>query len=57
MARTILSRYLDPEVLSKIAGRRIEPRGLVQGNMAGAHKSPLAGFAVEFAGQIGRAHV
>lgn len=50
MARTILSRYLDPEVLSKIAGRRIEPRGLVQGNLAGAHKSPLSGFAVEFAG-------
>jgi uncharacterized protein (DUF58 family) len=33
-----------------MAGRRIEPRGLVIGNMAGAHKSPLSGFAVEFAG-------
>lgn len=50
MARTILSRYLNPEVLSQIAGRRIEPRGLVIGDLAGAHKSPLAGFAVEFAG-------
>lgn len=50
MARTILSRYLNPEVLSRIAGRRIEPRGLVLGNLAGAHKSPLSGFAVEFAG-------
>ncbi|NQT41565.1 MAG: DUF58 domain-containing protein [Planctomycetes bacterium] len=50
MARTILSRYLNPEVLSRIAGRRIEPRGLVIGNLAGAHKSPLSGFAVEFAG-------
>lgn len=50
MAKTILSRYLDPEVLSRIAGRRIEPRGLVLGNLAGAHKSPLSGFAVEFAG-------
>jgi uncharacterized protein (DUF58 family) len=50
MARTILSRYLTPEVLGKITGRRIEPRGLVLGNLAGAHKSPLAGFAVEFAG-------
>ena len=50
MARTILSRYLDPQVLSQISGRRIEPRGLVLGNLAGAHKSPLAGFAVEFAG-------
>jgi len=50
VARSILSRYLNPEVLSRIAGRRIEPRGLVLGNLAGAHKSPLSGFAVEFAG-------
>jgi uncharacterized protein (DUF58 family) len=33
-----------------MARRRIEPRGLVLGNLAGAHKSPLSGFAVEFAG-------
>ncbi|MEN6494816.1 MAG: DUF58 domain-containing protein [Thermoguttaceae bacterium] len=50
MAKSVLSRYLNPEVLSRIANRRIEPRGLVQGNLAGAHKSPLSGFAVEFAG-------
>ena len=50
MAKNVLSRYLDPEVLSRIANRRIEPRGLVQGNLAGAHRSPLSGFAVEFAG-------
>ena len=50
MARTILSRYLNPEILSRIAGQRIEPRGLVIGNLAGGHKSPLSGFAVEFAG-------
>lgn len=50
MAKSILSRYLDPEVLSRMANRRIEPRGLVLGNLAGAHKSPLSGFAVEFAG-------
>lgn len=50
MAKSVLSRYLDPEVLSRIASRRIEPRGLVLGNLAGAHKSPLSGFAVEFAG-------
>ena len=41
---------LDPEVLSRVADRHIEPRGLVLGNLAGAHKSPLSGFAVEFAG-------
>jgi uncharacterized protein (DUF58 family) len=50
MAKTILSRYLNPEVLHRLAGRRIEPRGLVLGNLAGSHKSPLSGFAVEFAG-------
>ena len=47
---SILSRYLDPEALNRIAGRPFEPRGLVLGNLAGAHRSPLAGFAVEFAG-------
>ena len=50
MAQSILSRYLDPDVLSHVADRYLEPQGLVIGNLAGAHKSPLAGFAVEFAG-------
>jgi uncharacterized protein (DUF58 family) len=50
VAKSILSRYLDPVVLSRIAARRIEPRGLVLGNLAGAHRSPASGFAVEFAG-------
>lgn len=50
MAKSVLSRYLDPEVLSRVAERHIEPRGLVLGNLAGHHKSPLSGFAVEFAG-------
>jgi len=50
MAQNVLSRYLDPEVLSQVADRHFEPRGLVIGNLAGAHKSPLSGFAVEFAG-------
>ncbi len=50
MATSVLSRYLNPEVLSRVADRAVEPRGLVMGNLAGAHKSPLSGFAVEFAG-------
>jgi uncharacterized protein (DUF58 family) len=50
MAKSVLSRYLNPDVLSRMADRAIEPRGLVSGNLAGAHKSPLHGFAVEFAG-------
>jgi uncharacterized protein (DUF58 family) len=50
VTKSILSRYLDPAVLNAVAARHLEPRGLVIGNLAGAHKSPLAGFAVEFAG-------
>lgn len=50
MAKGVLSRYLDPDVLSRVANRPLEPAGLVLGNLAGAHKSPLSGFAVEFAG-------
>ena len=48
--QTVLNRYLDPEVLGHVAERHLNPRSLVIGNLAGAHKSPLAGFAVEFAG-------
>jgi uncharacterized protein (DUF58 family) len=47
---TILSRYLDPTTLGRLSNRTLEPRGLVLGHLAGSHKSPLAGFAVEFAG-------
>jgi uncharacterized protein (DUF58 family) len=50
MQASALSRYLDPEVLSRLDGRQLEPRGLVLGSLAGSRKSPLAGFAVEFAG-------
>jgi len=50
VAKSVLSRYLDPDVLSHVADRHLEPKGLVIGNLAGAHKSPLSGFAVEFAG-------
>jgi len=50
MTGSVLSRYLNPDVLSRVADRPVEPSGLVVGNLAGAHKSPLSGFAVEFAG-------
>src|SRR5262245_63090160 len=50
MTKSVLSRYLDPDVLGYVADRHLEPQGLVIGNLAGAHKSPLSGFAVEFAG-------
>lgn len=47
---SVLTRYLDAETLNQLAGRPIEPQGLALGNLAGGHRSPLAGFAVEFAG-------
>jgi uncharacterized protein (DUF58 family) len=50
MPGSVLSRYIDPLVLARVAARPVEPQGLVVGNLAGAHKSPLSGFAVEFAG-------
>ncbi|HEY0980510.1 DUF58 domain-containing protein [Schlesneria sp.] len=50
MTQSVLSRYLNPEILRRVADRPLEPHGLVMGNLAGAHKSPLSGFAVEFAG-------
>jgi len=50
MRPSVLSRYIDPDVLTLIADRQIAPRDLIIGNLAGAHKSPLAGFAVEFTG-------
>lgn len=50
MTASVLSRYLDPDVLQRTADRPLEPTGLVVGNLAGGHKSPLSGFAVEFAG-------
>jgi len=45
----ILSKYIQPEVLSAMAHSKFNPRQLVEGTLAGAHKSPFHGFAVEFA--------
>ena len=50
MSHPALSKYLDPHVLSYVAEQPLNPKGLVVGNLAGAHKSPLSGFAVEFSG-------
>lgn len=45
----VLSKYIQPEVLSAMAHSTFNPRQLVEGTLAGAHKSPFHGFAVEFA--------
>lgn len=42
-------KYLDPKTLSKIRGLEVRARLIVEGFMAGQHKSPYQGFSVEFA--------
>ncbi len=42
-------RYLDPKVLVRIARLDLKARLIVEGFMAGMHKSPFHGFSVEFA--------
>ena len=43
-----LSKYLDPKLLSKIERLDLKARFVVEGFIAGMHKSPYHGFSVEF---------
>jgi uncharacterized protein (DUF58 family) len=45
-----LGKYINHAAINAIAGFAFDPKGLVEGNQAGAHKSPFHGFSVEFAG-------
>ncbi len=45
-----LSKYLNPSIISRVGAYSIDPKGIVEGSIAGAHKSPFHGFSVEFAG-------
>ena len=42
------SKYLQPELLSKLQNLSIKARYVVEGFMLGLHKSPYHGFSVEF---------
>jgi uncharacterized protein (DUF58 family) len=42
-------KYLDPQTLSKLTGLELKARLIVEGYVAGLHKSPYSGFSVEFA--------
>lgn len=42
-------RLLDPDALSKIGRLEMIARGVVEGFVAGRHRSPYRGFSVEFA--------
>jgi uncharacterized protein (DUF58 family) len=44
-----LEQYLDPKVLSRIHRLDIRTRLIVEGFMAGLHRSPYHGLSVEFA--------
>lgn len=43
------SRYLNPAALSKLSNLELKAKFVVEGFMAGLHKSPYHGFSVEFA--------
>jgi len=47
--RPVLSRYLDPRTLNRIDRLSLSAKLVVEGFMAGAHRSPYHGFSVEFA--------
>lgn len=42
-------KYLDPRVLAKLTGLDLKARLIVEGYVAGLHKSPYHGFSIEFA--------
>jgi uncharacterized protein (DUF58 family) len=42
-------KYLDPKVLTKLSRLEVKARLIVEGFIAGLHKSPYRGFSVEFA--------
>ena len=43
------SKYLNPSVISKLSNIELKARFVVEGFIAGLHKSPYHGFSVEFA--------
>lgn len=43
------TRYLDPKTVSKLDSLELRARMVVEGFIAGLHKSPFHGFSVEFA--------
>jgi len=41
-------QYLNPEILSKVSSMELRAKFVVEGFLAGIHKSPYHGFSVEF---------
>src|SRR5512141_2446600 len=42
-------KYLEPHVVSRLANMELRARLIVEGFIAGLHRSPYHGFSVEFA--------
>ena len=42
-------RYLNPLTLASLQGLDLQARAVVEGYVAGMHRSPYQGFSVEFA--------
>jgi hypothetical protein len=49
MDQSHLDQLLDPQTISRAEALGLQARFVVEGYMAGEHKSPYRGFAVEFA--------
>ena len=47
--KTQISKYLDPAVVSRLGNMELKARLIVEGYIAGLHRSPYHGFSVEFA--------
>ena len=43
------SRFLDPAILARLGTMELKARAVVEGFLAGLHRSPYKGFSVEFA--------
>ena len=51
-----LTKYLDPEVIQQVSRLDLRARFIVEGFLAGLHRSPLHGFSVEFSEHRKYAH-
>ena len=45
-------KYFNPQTLSSLRGLELKARLIVEGYVAGLHKSPYHGFSIEFAERL-----
>src|SRR2546421_8734441 len=45
---SLVSRYLDPPLLERLAALQLSARSVVEGTTTGQHRSPVRGASVEF---------